>query len=110
MSPQEWSSQAGLDYEKNQGEIEEHEAAGRTYNPGQAPPSPFGLAGMGGMGGGGDSNDPNDDDNDDGKTPSPRKSSDAANRMAAMREQLESAASVEEALRLCRELAETIGG
>jgi hypothetical protein len=105
LSPQEWSSQAGLDYEKNQGEIEEHEAAGRTYKPGQAPPSPFGLAGMGGMGGGG--GDPNDDDEN---SPSPRKPSDAANRMAAMREQLESASSVEEALRLCRELAETIGG
>lgn len=108
MSPQEWSSQAGLDYEKNQGEIEEHEAAGRTYKPGQAPPSPFGLAGGGGFGG--DPNDPNDDDNGDGKTPSPRKPSDAANRMAAMREQLESATSVEEALRLCHEFAETIGG
>lgn len=107
LSPQEWASQIGIDYEKNQAEIEEHEAAGRTYKPGQAPPSPFGLAGGGGFGGDGSGGNP-DDENEN--SPPSRKPNDAANRMAALRGQIDKAESVEEAFRIIRELAEAVGG
>jgi len=52
LSPQEWSTELGYDYEKNQQDIEEHIADGRTYKPGQAP-MPFGGMGGGGAFGGG---------------------------------------------------------
>lgn len=105
LSPQEWASQIGIDYEKNQAEIEEHEAAGRTYKPGQAPPSPFGLAGGGGFGSDGSGGNP-----DDENPPPSRKPNDAANRMAALKGQIDKAESVEEAFRIIRELAEAVGG
>lgn len=60
LSPQEWSTELGYDYEKNQQDIEEHKAAGRTYKPGQAPPAFGGGFGGGGFGGPGDPNGPND--------------------------------------------------
>ena len=59
LSPQEWSTELGYDYEKNQQDIEEHKAAGRTYKPGQAPPA-FGGGFGGGFGGPGDPNNPGD--------------------------------------------------
>lgn len=111
LSPQEWASQIGIDYEKNQAEIEEHEAAGRTYKPGQAPPSPFGLAGGGSPFGGGDGTGDNPDDNSDDKnSPPSRKPSDAANRMAALKGNLERAESVEAAMAMLKEFAEAMGG
>jgi hypothetical protein len=42
LSPQEWSSQIGVDYEKNQAEIKEHQDEGRAYGPGE-PSGAFGA-------------------------------------------------------------------
>lgn len=89
MSPQEWSAQATLDYEKNQTEIAEHKAAGRSYKPDAPPPQPFGMPSVGAG-----ANDPGDP-------------SDAANRRAAIRAQIETAESVEEAMGLIQRLAES---
>jgi hypothetical protein len=101
MSTQEWSAQSTLDYEKNQSEIEEHEEMGRAYKPGQAAPPAFGGSPFGGG---------NQETDDEGNPLPSRKPSDAANRMAALKGNLEKAESVEAALSMLREFAESIGG
>ncbi|MBL9092541.1 MAG: hypothetical protein JNL96_15060 [Planctomycetaceae bacterium] len=74
ISPQEWASQAGVDYEKMQAEIAEHKAFGRHYGPDMPPPAPFGANPFGGDGGDGQ-----------GGPPSSRKPGDGTSTDAAIR-------------------------